>query len=105
MALPKDGQQFKNIIKEENIAFGAITSSYATLIDLGSTELYSHFQIQSDLNQEISLRFPLNNRGVQDVITFSDETFTLDLFVHGGVIEIKHNGAAPGSGSLKIRSW
>ena len=103
MADITDRELTKNRIKEAELAFGSVTAGYTTLIDLGATNLMDHFMLQNTLDKDVSLRFT----AAGDAITVeANESFVLDNFAHGdGIIQAKHNGVAPSSGNIKIRSW
>jgi hypothetical protein len=106
MSLPIDGQQFKNLIKEANMAFGSVPAAYGTLIDLGSNNMYDHIDIISTLDDEVTLKFAADNEGNQNelIIPAGDST-VYDNFVHNGIVQIKYNSSAPTSGAFKLRSW
>jgi len=101
MALPVDGQQFKNRIEEGEMAFGAVTAGFLPFVNFSDDILFNHLSIQCTFDQQVELRF--NN---VDTITIEpNEAVAMDGFVHGWEIDIRHSGVAPTVGYLKTRSW
>jgi hypothetical protein len=89
-----------NIIKEGSKAHGDITANYTDLIDLGDDSSFKSIIIENTTNQELSLKF-----GSNEITIATSKTLTFNNFFHGGTIQVKHNGAAPGSGKIVTRSW
>ena len=106
--LPKDGQQFKNVIVEGEKAFSVVTAAYTTLKDLGVTDIHNHLSIQSTFDKEVSLRFAAAegpDNAQYEITIEQNEAIVLDDFNHDGLIEIKYTDSAPTAGYIKTRSW
>ena len=93
----------KNYIADTQKAFGDITGSYATLVDLGDDYLYRGLQIASTLNQDVTLKF--ENAATSELNVPAGWQIPLPEFWHDGEIQVKHNGSAPTAGFLKTVSW
>lgn len=99
MANKKDpsGQFNVNEITEAIKAFGVVPVSLATLIDLGTTYIYTHCLIINSLNNDTTIKF-----GDNEVTFLSNTNVVMDNFKFNGVIEYKYKSAAPTSGNLQI---
>ena len=95
-----DSQTQQNIIKEEIKAFGDITDTLATFLDLSLTYpnyVYSHLIIVNSLDEDVK-------------ITIGDNEITIkafkDLWMDGlrylGEIQIKYVSDAPTEGDIQI---
>ncbi len=93
----------KNFLSDVERAFGTITDSYTTLVDLGTDYLFRGLMIFSSLDQPVTLKF--TNAETVELNLPPDWTFAPDDFWHDNIIQIKHNGVAPTEGFLKIDSW
>ena len=100
--LPKDGQQFNGKITEESMAFGSVPAAYDTLKNFGTNSIFNHFVVINTLDNPITLKFVT---GESEIVLAANESFVYDNMVFNGIVQIKHNGAAPTSGAIKVRGW
>ena len=92
----------KNFVSDVEKAFGDITDSYTTLVDLGTDYVFRGMMIYSSLNQPVTLKFA--NIETAELNLPANWNFFPDEFWHDNIIQIKHNGVAPTEGFLKIVS-
>lgn len=90
----------KNTIDETIIAFGTVTGSFVQFIDLGGKLNYNRIEIVSTLDEDVLIQ-----AGIFEFTVIADEASTKDGFVHGGILSIKHKGAAPTTGRIVIKSF
>ena len=91
------GQTNTNIIKEVIKAFGDVTATLGTLIDLDVIYSYYHLLVINSLDNDIVIKFGDNE------ITFqTNKDMWIDNFKFDGIIQYKHKGVAPTAGSLQI---
>jgi hypothetical protein len=93
----------KNFLSDVEKAFGDITGSFTTLVDLGTDYVFRGMMIYSSLDQPVTIKF--TNTETAELNLPANWTFAPDDFWHDNVIQIKHNGDAPTEGFLKIVSW
>jgi len=99
MANKKDpsGQFNINKIIETIKAFGSIPVSLTTLIDLGTTYIYTHCLIINSLNDDTIIKF-----GNNEITILSNTNIVMDNFKFNGILEYKYKTSAPTSGNLQI---
>lgn len=90
-----------NDLVEGTIAYGSITASYTTLVDLTTTTYYTNLIINNTCNQPIAIS--LNS--VSEINVPASTSYQLNGLYHNGLLKIKYTGSAPGSGSVVTKSW
>ena len=90
-----------NDIIDTNKVFGDAPAAYAELVDLGTDRNYYKMIAVSTLDKPITLKLESG----RELIVEANQTITLDSFLHNDVIQWKHNGVAPLSGSFKLINY
>lgn len=81
-------------------AFGDVTGSFTTLVDMGTDYIFRGFLLFSSFNQSVIIKFANS-----ELLIPEKWSINLDNFRHNDLIEIKHAGATPTEGFLKAVSW
>jgi len=87
----------RNTAIETVVAFGAVTGSYVTFVDLGTQFTYDRMEIVSTLDQKVKIKI-----GTSELDVLVSEVSARDELVHNGEIQIKHLGVAPSAGGSGI---
>lgn len=91
------GQFNINKITEVIKVFGDVPVSLTTLIDLGTTYIYTHLLVVNSLNNDVTIKF-----GDNEITLPSSKDLAVDCFRFNDVIEYKYKTLAPTSGSMQI---
>lgn len=99
MANKKDpvGQLVPNIITEIIKAFGDIPVSLTTLIDLGTTYIYTHLIVINSLDDDTTIKF-----GANEITFLANTNVVMDNFKFNDIIEYKYKSSAPTAGNLQV---
>lgn len=98
-------QQFFNNIEEEKISYGDVSTSYETLIDLGTTYTRSSLLIENTLDENVKLNFVNTETAIKEITISAETDYSFDDFEHNGIIQIKAEDGLPSTGDLIIKSW
>ena len=93
-----------NYVVDTTKIFSQITETYATLVDLGVDYIFRGFDLYSSFDTEVVIKFT-NSSGDRELIIPPKWGIPLPEFRYNDVIEIKHTGAVPTEGFLKMLSW
>ena len=93
-----------NYLVDTTKTFSQITGTYATLADLGVDYIFRGFDVYSSFDTEVVIKFK-NSSGDRELIIPPNWGIPLPRFRCNDVIEIKHTGAAPTKGFLKMLNW
>lgn len=98
-------QNHINDPRDATMAFGDVPASYGDLIILGTAHVFSRFLYEAFLlDKDVTLRFG-QNAGDRELNIPALSSKTYDELYHNGIIQIKHNGAAPTAGIIQVTSW
>lgn len=89
-----------NFCVDTTKAFGDVTESFTTLVDMGIDYIFRGFLLFSSFNQPVIIKFANS-----ELLIPANWSIDLDNFRHNNLIEIKHAGAEPTEGFLKTVSW
>ena len=92
-----------NFVKDTVKAFGDITASYTTLVDLGKEYAFGGILISSSLDEPVKIKFA--NALSDELEIAPGSALSLDSFTHYGVIQIKYSSSAPTAGAFKMINW
>ena len=94
-----------NYIEDTTVAFDEVTPTYTDLINLGVERIFRGFDFYSTLDQAITIKFTNTETGDKEVVVPPNWGLPLPGFRYNGVIRMKHNGAAPTEGFVKMINW
>lgn len=88
--------------KNNTVAFGSITSSYTDVITAAEGTVV---EVKNSTTVNLSLKFKNTaNQDVEIILLAGDVFSRIYPLVHQGVIQVKHLGTTPTSGSLFVQS-
>lgn len=91
-------------IKETTMAYSAIGSSYATMIDLGY-DRYKDLLIKNSTAGTVKIRITEPVSGTTNEVTVdSNDLLEFNDFWHSGIVEIKYTSTLT-SGSVRLWNW
>lgn len=93
-----------NYVVDTIVDWDAVSATYEEFVDLGDDYIFRGFDLYSSLDTAVTIKFT-NTSGDSEVVVPPAWKLPIPGLAHNGVIEIKHNGAAPTEGFIKMLNW